>query len=162
MTAMSGSSGMVGTVMAMIGFVVMALLIALMLLAQPIGDLELPRPVPTVARGLSPEHHGELNRMGISAARYYELRREYEGNLVAQQQIDVYDPATEYHKRMEEYIEAVKSSDEKTIEELESWFGEHYPDIHLQVVQQSSAPAIEWTGLGEHVVVPPGMTIEDK
>jgi len=112
------------------GMLILFGVIALVMLGQ-VQDLELPYPVPTVVFGLKPEHHGELNRIGIPTARYDELRREYEGDSVAQQQIDVYDPATEYHKRLREYVEAFKLSDGEKITELKDWFEEHYPDIHI-------------------------------
>ena len=108
------------------------LFVALALLGSGIGrNVVLPCSVPTIASGLKPEHHGELNKVfGISPARYNELRKEYEGNLIAQQQIDVYDPATEYHEKLSEYVEAIKSNNKEKIAELENWFREHYPDIH--------------------------------
>lgn len=31
--------------------------------------------------------------------------------------------------------------------------------LQVQAVRQSTVPAIEWTGLGEHIVVPGGMTV---
>jgi len=82
-----------------IGLLLALGLAALVLNPQAIGDLSLPHIVPTVVLGLRPEHHGELNKITTPATRYDELRREYEGNSIAQQQIDVYDPATEYHEQ---------------------------------------------------------------
>ena len=107
-------------------------LTAMMLLGSGTGrNVTLPRSVPTIMSGLKPEHHDELNQvLGISPARYGELRREYENNPIAQQQIDVYDPATEYHERLREYVEALKLDDREKAAELEDWFEEHYPDIH--------------------------------
>jgi hypothetical protein len=104
-------------------------IVALITLSQ-VQDIELPRSVPTIVPGLRPEHHGELNKvLDIPATRYDELRKEYEGNSAAQQQIDVYDPATEYHGKMGEYVEAIRSNNREKITELEDWFKEHYPDI---------------------------------
>jgi len=107
------------------------LVVLILLNSQPIGDLRLPHIVPAILPGLKPEHHSELNKvLGIPAARYDELRRAYEDDPVAQQQIDVYDPGTEYHVRLGEYVEALKKGDETKLAELEDWFKEHYPDIH--------------------------------
>jgi len=33
--------------------------------------------------------------------------------------------------------------------------------VAVPAVQRASVPAIEWTGLGEHVVVPPGMAVRE-
>ena len=78
--------------------------------------------------GLKRKHHEELNR-AIATYRYAQLRRQYAGDPIAQQQIDVYDPATEYHNKLSQYTAALKSDDEAKQRQLEAWFAEHYPDI---------------------------------
>ncbi len=112
-----------------IGLLLALGLAALTLNSQADGNLSLPRIVPTVAPGLSREHHSELNGMNIPATRYDELRAEYKGNSAAQQEIDAYDPTTEYHVQLEKFLEAFKANDEEKIAELEKWFKEHYPDV---------------------------------
>jgi len=115
------------------GIVVLVALMGLVMLSllgsQPTRDLELPRLVPTSVLGLRPEHHGELNKLNVSSSRFDVLREEYAGDSKAQQQIDVYDPLTEYHEKMAEYIQAIKEGNEERMTELEDWFGEHYPDV---------------------------------
>ena len=80
--------------------------------------------------GLKPEHHTELNKVsGIPQKRYEELRAQYRNDSAALQQIDVYDPNTEYHLHFRKLRDAYIENDEKTIEQEEAWFQEHYPDI---------------------------------
>ena len=79
--------------------------------------------------GLKRKHHKELNRVNVATCRYAQLRRQYAGDPIAQQQIDVYDPATEYHNKLALYKAALKSDDEAKQRQLEAWFAEHYPDI---------------------------------
>lgn len=85
---------------------------------------------PKKKSGLSPEHHGELNKVsGIDSARYDELRGEYAGDEAAQQQIDVYDRGTEYHGHLRAYSGALESGDAAGESREEQWFGDNYPDI---------------------------------
>jgi hypothetical protein len=60
---------------------------------------------------------------------YGEMREWYKDDPVALQQIDVYDPSTEYHDKFREYRDALLSGDEDKQKELEAWFKEHYPDV---------------------------------
>lgn len=88
-------------------------------------------------KGLIPQHHGDLNRPSIvypggkeaRDARIAQLRQEYTDNSVAQQQIDVYADDTEYHAKLREFTEALKSGNTAKEAELDAWFKEHYPDI---------------------------------
>jgi len=87
--------------------------------------------------GLIPEHHGDLNRPSVvypggseaREARLAELRAQYAGNPRALQQIDVYDGSTEYHVKLREFTEALKSRDTAREAQLQAWFDEHYPDL---------------------------------
>lgn len=79
--------------------------------------------------GLSGKHHGELNGLHGPSPRYDELRQLYVGDAVAQQQIDVYDPASAYHSHLRWYAAAIKARDTETEEREFAWFQEHYPDI---------------------------------
>lgn len=108
----------------LVGLVILSLLGS-----QPTGDLELPRLVPTSVFGLRPEHHGELNLPNVPSSRLDVLREEYAGDSKAQQQIDVYDPTTEYHEKIAEYVQAIKEGNKERMAELDDWFGEYYPDI---------------------------------
>jgi hypothetical protein len=72
-------------------------------------------------------HHGELNKMNVPAGRYDELRREYAGDQRALQQIDVYDPCTEYNANLRELVTALRTRNDTSV--LEAWFSEHYPGI---------------------------------
>ena len=75
---------------------------------------------PLLMAGLKPTHHGDLNRPSLiypggaeaRNARIAELRAEYSTDKVAQQQIDVYADDTEYHTKLHEYVEAMKTGDE--------------------------------------------------
>ena len=96
---------------------------------QPIKDPKLPQSVLTSVPELKPEHHKELNLPNVASDRFEELRGEYANNPKAQQQIDVYDPTTEWHDKWAEYIQAAKEDNEEKMVELEEWFNEHYPDI---------------------------------
>jgi hypothetical protein len=78
--------------------------------------------------GLSRKHHGELNR-GASRARYDQLRREYAGDSVAQQQIDVYDGSTSYHDHLRSLRDAYANRDKAAIHREEAWFRRNYPDV---------------------------------
>lgn len=79
--------------------------------------------------GLSPEHHGELNKLNVVPERYDALRAQYSSDPRALQQIDVYDPATEYHDKMSLFVQALKSGDTATEAELQAWFDTFYPLI---------------------------------
>lgn len=79
--------------------------------------------------GLSGKHHGELNKMNVAPSRYNELRKEYASNKTALQQIDVYDPNTDYREKIRELVIAIKSGNEKEEGELNLWFKSNYPDI---------------------------------
>jgi hypothetical protein len=79
--------------------------------------------------GLNPAHHGELNRMDAAPSRLAELREEYADDPVALQQIDVYDPDTEYYDHFLAYKDALLSGD-SSVEAAElNWLTEHYGDI---------------------------------
>lgn len=78
--------------------------------------------------GLSRKHHGELNKSGVSRARFAELRQLYVDDPAALQQIDVYDPRSPYQPLFRKYRNALKSGDagaEQALRELE----DYYPDI---------------------------------
>lgn len=79
--------------------------------------------------GLNRKHHAELNKANSSKNRKDELRNEYSDDLVALQQIDVYNGSSEYNKNMRKYIKALKSDDAKEEKGLSRWFKKHYPDI---------------------------------
>ncbi len=79
--------------------------------------------------GLSGNHHGELNNVNVDFNRYDELRRQYAGDKVALQQIDVYDPRTQYHDKLSEFVEALKAGNEKSAQKLAGWLNKNYPDI---------------------------------
>ncbi len=80
--------------------------------------------------GLSKKHHKELNQvLSVSPGRYDELREKYANDPVALQQIDVYDPSTEYHQKLKQFVWSLQSGDEKKEAELRKWFEKHYPDI---------------------------------
>jgi hypothetical protein len=91
-------------------------------------------------KGLKPEHHGDLNRPSevypggqeARAERIGQLRKEYEGDTRAQQQIDIYEPGNEYHRRVYEYREALMNGNLAKQKELEAWFNQNYPDIGRQ------------------------------
>jgi hypothetical protein len=78
---------------------------------------------------LQPAEHGELNKTHIPRQRFADLRRKYQDDPVALQQIDVYDPETEYHDRIREYIAACRDRDPIRERQLRAWFKQHYPDI---------------------------------
>ena len=75
-------------------------------------------------KGLKPEHHGELHHPGTAQDRFNELRQEYAGNKWAQRQIDIYDPSSQYHPKLREFVEALKSGNREKEEELDEWFRE--------------------------------------
>lgn len=85
--------------------------------------------------GLPPENHRDLNRINYPggqesrAAKIAKLRKRYANDPVALQQIDVYEGSNEYHVKLREYIDALKSGDTSAQEELEAWFDQYYPDI---------------------------------
>lgn len=74
--------------------------------------------------GLSREHHGELNKCNTSPTRFAELRKLYRNDSKALQQIDVYDPDTEYHSWIRRLIKA-RGEDKEALR----WLKENYPDI---------------------------------
>lgn len=76
--------------------------------------------------GLSPQHHGELNSHRCPKYRYDELRRQYAGDMQALQQIDAYDPSTEYYAMITKYRDALLQCNEAIISECEQWFQTHY------------------------------------
>lgn len=80
-------------------------------------------------KGLKPKHHGELNKVDVPKSRLNQLRVEYEGDNVAQQQIDVYDGSTKYHDKLHKYKKAIKSDDAHQEGVLSKWFKKFYPDI---------------------------------
>jgi hypothetical protein len=72
------------------------------------------------AMGLKPEHHDELNRMGVTRERYAELRQLYADDEKAQRQIDIYDPESEYQTWSRKYRDA--ANDESAEQEAWEWF----------------------------------------
>lgn len=88
-------------------------------------------------KGLSGEHHGDLNRPGYvypggdeaRNERIDELRQLYNDDNVALQQIDVYDGRTEYHAKLHEYRDALMSGNVGEQARLDEWFNKNYPDI---------------------------------
>lgn len=78
-------------------------------------------------KGLSRKHHGELNALTARRGRHDELREQYAGDDLAQEQIDVYDPETEYHDHIEALVRAVEAGDEKAESRQDRWFRKHYP-----------------------------------
>ena len=79
--------------------------------------------------GLSIEHHRRLNSWRCDPCLYDEMRGWYAGDVVALQQIDVYDPKSPYLEKLVEHRKALHEGDEEKVAELEQWFDEHYPDI---------------------------------
>ena len=88
-------------------------------------------------KGLSGQHHGDLNRPEIvypggeeaRTTKIAQLRQEYADDSKAQQQIDVYQGNNEYSRHMSQYVEAMKSGNLTKQNELEEWFHTNYPDI---------------------------------
>ena len=88
--------------------------------------------------GLSPEHHGDLNRAtevypggkDARAKRLTQLREQYAGDRVALQQLDVYsDEDNAYHQALRKYKAAILSGNITLQSKLEEWLKENYPDI---------------------------------
>lgn len=79
--------------------------------------------------GLSRKHHDELNCFDVSRKRLEQLRQRYDGDSIALQQIDVYDGATEYHDKLVELKDALKTGNTRKESCLLHWFKKHYPDI---------------------------------
>jgi hypothetical protein len=79
--------------------------------------------------GLSRQHHGELNKVNIDSSRYDELRQRYSNDPRALQQIDVYDPSSEYRRIFRKYRDALLVGDTQTIRECEEWFRENYSEL---------------------------------
>ena len=79
--------------------------------------------------GLSAEDHRRLNSWGWqrkSTAKDYErIRQEYVGDERAQRQIDVYGGSEEYHQKLREYRDALRTDDDSTASRLEAWFRAH-------------------------------------
>ena len=83
--------------------------------------------------GLTREHHGELNipreifNGGKEAKikRIAKLRREYAGDSLALEQIDVYDVDSEYGKHLIQYKQSMINGDINKINELEKWFEQY-------------------------------------
>lgn len=96
-----------------------------------------------MTRGLSPEHHGQLNipqevYPGGKEAKNVlikKLRTQYTDDPKAQQQIDVYTGNQEYMTKIRQYVEAHKQDDKEAITELEAWFKENYPDIRYSNIE---------------------------
>jgi len=78
-------------------------------------------------KGLTQEHHSQLNRHGVEKHEYDRLRQLYKDDPLALEQIDIYDGKTVYHEKIAEYVHAMKSSDRTAIARLDLWFAEHYP-----------------------------------
>jgi len=89
-------------------------------------------------KGLSGQHHGELNRPEMvfpggeegKSARIAQLRQEYAGDTRALQQIDVYEGNNEYSRHLSAYVEAMKNGNSTRQKELEEWFHLNYPDLN--------------------------------
>lgn len=115
-----------------LGLSIMLMLILATLTLLLFGSQPIKRTLPDIVNenGLSSEHIKEINRPGVPADRYDELREEYQDDSYAQQMIDIFDPVkTEFHEKAEEYIAAKLLGDKKKLAELESWFEEFYPDF---------------------------------
>lgn len=90
-------------------------------------------------RGLSPDHHEEINHprqedfwevKGITREeRIMQLRQEYIDNEVAQQQLDVYSLEENYTKRLDEYIRALKSGNQELCDHLLNNLRRDYPGL---------------------------------
>jgi hypothetical protein len=75
------------------------------------------------------QHHAELNKVSSTPARFAELRREYAGDRVAQQEIDAYDGESPYHLKYTAYLAALREGRHTEVGELNRWLKEHYPDV---------------------------------
>jgi hypothetical protein len=90
-----------------------------------------------MAKGLSPEHHQQLNNPEIvfpggtqaKIALINQLRDQYREDEVAIQQIDVYDVRSEYHIHFRLLRQALLNNNQEVIEAEYAWLAEHYPDI---------------------------------
>ena len=88
-----------------------------------------------MSQGLSPKDHGYLNNLNLLSAgkqrRIFAVKRkEYAGDPVALQQIDVYDGESPYSPKIREYCDALSANNNPTlIAELEAWFKTNYPAI---------------------------------
>lgn len=77
--------------------------------------------------GLSPQHHGQLNRMDVPHEEYETLRREYADDPLALEQIDIYDGSTPYYGHIKNLTRAYQRDDRTAILKEYRWFWEHYP-----------------------------------
>ena len=88
-------------------------------------------------KGLSGQHHGELNRpvevfeggADAKAQRIALLREEYADDSKALQQIDVYEGSNEYSEKLTAFVGTLKSGNTGLQRRLTKWFRTHYPDI---------------------------------
>ena len=90
---------------------------------------------PLMMAGLKPNHHGELNGYNFHhgqpveqrLARLTQLRGEYADDLLALEQIDIYDGDSLYHSRFGELSDAYESGNKAKQAEVVAWYREHYP-----------------------------------
>ena len=76
---------------------------------------------------LSIPHHRELNGLNIDPRRYEELRLEYKDDLVALQQIDVYDPNSEYSDLYQKMIDAYRANNNTLGASIQEQLTQRYP-----------------------------------
>lgn len=93
--------------------------------------------MPESKGGLSPSEHRDLNEPPLSYpgggtarnVKIAELRKKYSSDPIALQEIDVYEGNNEFHRKIEEFVEAHKNNDQQKIDELNAWLHANYPDI---------------------------------
>ncbi len=96
--------------------------------------------------GLSRNHHGQLNKMGITHD-YDAMRQEYASDPLALEQIDIYDGNSAYHKHNAKLRCALKTSDASAEGREDAWFQEHYPCTAAtvrEIDEPDRVPASEW------------------
>lgn len=95
---------------------------------------------PLMMAGLSAEHLRELDDFKFhhgqtpeqKSARFTILRQKYAGDPLALEQIDMYDPTTDYHKKLMQFRDALKARNAAEADELYAWLREHYPQTHRE------------------------------
>jgi hypothetical protein len=94
---------------------------------------------PLLMAGINPEETLELNSAvpfledpEKTRARFAELRIKYAEDPLALEQIDYYDPESEYRKRYRLLSDAVLKGDTKAEAESLAWIKEHYPLLYAK------------------------------